>query len=240
MVSMMSTSARAEIFAKLRSVGAAGGAATAQRERIALGRAPSAALPAQEPYQAFLHNVIANRGTVDCAGNRSEAVKAVARYLYEHYRTQRLVAGNDPRLAALPWRDAGLLPRFGALGPADPVALSFAQLAVAETGAIITWTGKANPAANNLLPEHHIVLVNAIDLVKDMEYAWDRINAHFEQGTRPRGINFIAGPSTTADIAGHLVTGAHGPRRWHVILIGELPAEALAYCSREAERVTSS
>ena len=79
------------------------------------------------------------------------------------------MAGNDPRLAAMPWRDAGVLPRFGSLEAGEPVALSFARLGVAETGAVVTWTGKANPAANNLLPEHHIVLVDAADLVLTLE-----------------------------------------------------------------------
>ena len=109
----------------------------------------------------------------------------------------------------------------------EPVALSFARLGVAETGAIVTWTGKANPAANNLLPEHHLVLVDSADLVANMEQAWDKINADMETIGRPRGINFIAGPSSTADIEGQLVYGAHGPRSWHVILMGDVPETAL-------------
>ncbi|MDH3885594.1 MAG: LUD domain-containing protein [Desulfobacterales bacterium] len=151
----------------------------------------------------------------------------MAHYLYQHYRSHRLVAGNDPRLAAMPWRDAGVLPRFGSVEPGEPVALSFARLGIAETGTIVTWTGKANPAANNLLPEHHIVLVDSADLVPCMEQAWEKINQDIDKTGRPRGINFIAGPSSTADIEGQLVYGAHGPRSWHVILMGDVPLTAL-------------
>lgn len=225
----MSTSARADIFARLRSISKGSGASSAQRERQALGRAPAMVASEDDLHQLFLSNVIKNGGTVDAARDRSGAVKSVAEYLYEHFRSQRLVAGNDPRLAALPWRDAGLLPRFGSLEQGEPVALSFAQLAVAETGSVITWTGKANPAANNLLPEHHIVLVNSEDVVPDLEVAWERMHTDIAKTRRPRGINMIAGPSSTADIGGELVRGAHGPRHWHVVVLGDIPAAALAF-----------
>jgi L-lactate dehydrogenase complex protein LldG len=222
----MSTSARSDIFARLRDADRAS-AERIHMEREALGRAPCPAPPDPEPCQAFLINVLRNRGTVDCADNRSAAVKAIGHYLYTNFRSYRLVAGNDPRLAAMPWRDAGVLPRFGGVEEGEPVALSYARLGVVETGAIVTWTGRANPAANNLLPEHHIVLVDKADLVPTLEAAWDRINQEQAIHGRPRGVNFIAGPSSTADIEGVLVYGAHGPRQWHVILLGQVPPHTL-------------
>jgi len=223
----MTDSARSQLFAKLRGCSSGTPAAELERELLAMGRAPAAALPSPDLCAAFLANVLKNQGTVDCAGNRSETVKAVGQYVYQHFRSHRLVASNDSRLAAMPWRDAGVLPRFGSVEPGEPVALSFARLAIAETGSIITWTGKANPAANNLLPEHHIVLVDSADLVTTMEQAWDSINQEMTKTGRPRGINFIAGPSSTGDIEGKLVYGAHGPRSWHVILMGDVPLTAL-------------
>ena len=223
----MSSSARSDIFARLRATSRVASAQTIAQECQALGSAPAPTLPVAELCEAFLANVLKNKGSVECVSNRAEAVKAIGQYLYTHFRSHRLVAGNDPRLAAMPWRDAGVLPRFGNLEAGEPAALSFARLGVAETGAVVTWTGKANPAANNLLPEHHIVLVDRTDLVTNMEKAWDRINEELGKSGRPRGINFIAGPSSTADIEGQLVYGAHGPRRWHVILLGSVPHNAL-------------
>lgn len=223
----MSDSPRSRILASIRQSGEAASEAAIERELLALGSAPSADLPAADLGTAFLANVLKNQGSVDCVTNRSGVVKALAEYLYRNFRSHRLVAGNDPHLAAMPWREAGVLPRFGSVEPGEPVTLSYALLGVAETGAIVTLTGKANPAANNLLSEHHIVVVDSSRLVPDMEAAWRRIESETAENGRPRGINFIAGPSSTADIEGRLVYGAHGPRHWHVILMGDLLPEAL-------------
>jgi len=220
-------SARSQIYARLRRTCTAADPDTIRRALPAVDGAPRAALPSPELATAFLANVLKNCGTVDCVADRSAAVKALGEYVYRHYRSHRLVAGNDPNLAAMPWREAGVLPRFGSIEPGEPVALSYALLGIAETGAIVLQTGKANPAVNNLLGEHHIVLVDSTRLVADMEQAWSRLRREIDRNGRPRGINFIAGPSSTADIEGQLVYGAHGPRHWHVLLMGDVPATSL-------------
>ena len=40
-------------------------------------------------------------------------------------------------------------------------------------------------------------------------------------GELPRQVNFVSGPSRTADIEMTLVYGAHGPFRVHVLLLEE-------------------
>ncbi len=216
-----------EVMRKLRGACAPSGAQQIEAELKSLGCAPLRRLPNQDLCEVFLSEVLKNKGTVDCASNRSEAVQAVAKYLQEQYRTRKLVAGNDPRLAAMPWRDGGVLPRFGGAEQGENASVSYAKLGVAETGSIVTFTGKANPAANNLLVDSHIVLLDVGDLVASLDEAWERIDAYILDAGRPRGLNFISGPSSTADIEGHLVTGAHGPRSWHVILMGDVPATTL-------------
>ncbi len=223
----MAESARSEIMARLRANSRPETAEQIGQELAALGFASPAAPPAADHCISFMANVLANRGTVALAADRAEAVRVVGRYLYNRFRTHKLVAGNDPRIAAMPWRDAGVLPRFGTAENGDSAALSYARLGVAETGAIVTWTGRANPGRNNLLPEDHLVLVNREDVVATLEDAWQRIRRDLPAGSWPRGINFIAGPSSTADVEAQLIMGAHGPRRWHVILVGDTPAQAL-------------
>jgi L-lactate dehydrogenase complex protein LldG len=221
-------SPRDAIFSRLRSAGRGALPEEIRRDLRALGTAPAAELPDPDLCTAFLTNVLKNQGSADCARDAGETVQAVADYLYRHLHSHKLVAGNDPGIAALPWRDAGVLVRFGAVDRAEPAALSYAPLGVAELGAVVLLSGRANPAVNNLLPEHHIVLVNGDSLVPRAEQAWERINGMLASSGRPRGINFIAGPSSTADIEGQLVYGVHGPRRWHVILVGaDVPEGAL-------------
>lgn len=230
----MNDSARAQIFARLRHTCRAADAEDIARALPAVDSAPGAPLPSSDLATAFLANVLKNKGTIDCVANRSLAVKALADYIYSHFRSHRLVAGNDANLAAMPWREAGVLPRFGTIEPGEPVAVSYALLGIAETGATVLRTGKANPAANNLLGEHHIVLVDSARLVANMEQAWAGLRQEMDRGGRPRGLNFIAGPSSTADIEGQLVYGAHGPRHWHVVLVGDTPPTVLEDARRLA------
>lgn len=223
----MSSESRSRIMARVRRGSLGQDSRAIESELAHLGVAPAAPLPHEDTLVAFMINVLKNQGSLDTAVDRTAAVKAVGHYIYEHYRSHRLVAGNDPRLAAMPWRDGGVLPRFGELEPGEAVALSYARWGVAETGAIVTTTGKANPAANNLLPEHHIVILDINDLLPELEHLWEVLEHAMEHEGRPRGINCIAGPSSTADIEATLVYGAHGPRSWHVILLGDVPDTAL-------------
>ncbi|MFT6052150.1 MAG: L-lactate dehydrogenase complex protein LldG [Halioglobus sp.] len=219
--------ARDEIMAKLRHAADGSAYDDIPAKLQSFDYSISAELPSTNLCEAFLANVIANHGTVDCAYNRKEAAAAVAKFLHQQYRTRKVVAGSDPRLAAMPWRDGGVLPRFGTAGPSDLAGISYARLGVAETGSIITYTGKVCPAENNLLVESHIVLLDVTDLVTTLDQAWDFINSDLDSDGRPRGINFISGPSSTADIEGRLVLGAHGPKHWHVVLVGEMAETVL-------------
>jgi L-lactate dehydrogenase complex protein LldG len=62
-------------------------------------------------------------------------------------------------------------------------------------------------------------------VVGALEQAWARLRGEFGAGKMPRTVNFITGPSRSADIEQTLQMGAHGPRRLHIILVdGEAAA----------------
>ncbi|MEP5765083.1 MAG: lactate utilization protein [Halieaceae bacterium] len=193
----------------------------------ALGPAPSTAPDSEDALETFLTRLATNNISVAAASSRSDAVKCIARFMYEEHNTHRVVAGNDRRLAALPWRDGGVLVRFAAAEPDDPVSISYARLGVAESGSLMLYSNRDNPASSNWLPRDHIVVMDGRDLVASYEDAWQVVRNDHAEADLPRGISFISGPSSTGDIAGHLVSGAHGPQRLHLVFIGLVPPDLL-------------
>jgi L-lactate dehydrogenase complex protein LldG len=97
--------------------------------------------------------------------------------------------------------------------------VSHAFAGVAETGTLIMASGPDNPTTLNFLPDTHIVVVDAKDIVGDYETVWARLRDKFGTDALPRAINMITGPSRSADIAQILILGAHGPRRLHVLIV---------------------
>ena len=91
--------------------------------------------------------------------------------------------------------------------------------ALAETGTLMLVSGPDTPATASLLPETHVAIVPAGRIVKRMEEGWALARA--ELGELPRAVNFVSGPSRTADIDQTLVLGAHGPYRLHMVIVGD-------------------
>ena len=158
--------------------------------------------------------------TVAEAAHLSDVPRLVADYLRANNLPARLRMGADADLAALPWQTAGALEVMpGRAEPSDEISLSKAFAGIAESGTLVLISGADNPTTLNFLPESHIVVVRAADVVGGYEAAWERLRAA-GAGKMPRTVNWISGPSRTADIEQTIVMGAHGPRRVHVILAG--------------------
>jgi L-lactate dehydrogenase complex protein LldG len=219
--------ARERMLARIRQ--GLGADASAERRATVARRLAEPALPlvperarrpAEERRQqlrAFLEGQSATFIEVAAA---DEVPAAVARYLRSANLPLRVRAGRDPYLADLDWSGEPALERLsGAAQAGDEVGLSHAVAAVAETGTLVMASGADNPVTVNFLPETHIVVVEEAALVGGYEGAWEALRARCGRGTMPRTVNFISGPSRTADIAGQLVMGAHGPRRLCVILV---------------------
>ena len=179
-------------------------------------------LPPAERIDLFTRMVEAAAGTVVRAADPVDIPTAVATFLREQNLPLAIRYGDDPLLSGVPWDRAGTLEiRRGASGGSDLAAVSHAFGAVAETGTLVLVSGADNPTTLNFLPDVHIVVVSARDVVSDFETVMARLRGRFGAGAMPRTVNMITGPSRSADIEQTLILGAHGPRKLHVIVVGE-------------------
>jgi L-lactate dehydrogenase complex protein LldG len=78
------------------------------------------------------------------------------------------------------------------------------------------------PTTLNFLPDTHFVVLKASQVVGHYEEAWARLRAARGGAVLPRSVNFITGPSRSADIEQKIQLGAHGPRNLHVVLVEDL------------------
>jgi L-lactate dehydrogenase complex protein LldG len=149
---------------------------------------------------------------------------AVARYLAAENLPAELKMAPDPGLDALPWHERPLLQiQRGKAESGDAVSLTPCLAAVAETGTLMLTSGEATPTMLNFLPDTHIVVVRGWQVVATYEDGWDLLRAQSADKLwgLPRTVNFITGPSRTGDIEQRIELGAHGPRRLHVIVVGD-------------------
>jgi L-lactate dehydrogenase complex protein LldG len=200
----------------------------AEREavRAHIAAHPQSPRPAGEwdPVSRFRERALGLASTMDEVEAAAAAPAAVARYLKAG--SLPLAAACWAELAHLDWRAAGIAVEVREARGSDLVGISGAYCAIAETGTLVTLSGAPTPASTSLLPETHVAILAAGRIVRGMEEAWELMRA--ELGRLPRAVNFISGPSRTADIEQTVTLGAHGPYRVHVILVAQdhLPAES--------------
>ncbi len=221
--------ARTEIFSSIRR--ALGVTSTeAPRRAIVedrLERAPKGIVPARGQGDPAARKEIfktqALRAQTSLAEVASlDAVPAeVATYLRDNNLAARVRGGADPRLASMSWTETDFILEQAKEG-SDLTSISIAFGGVAETGTLAFVAGKDNPTHLNFLPDHHIAVLQASDIVSDYERLLRKLRMVYGKGLMPRVLNFITGPSRSADIAHTLLLGAHGPRRLHIIIVNDV------------------
>jgi L-lactate dehydrogenase complex protein LldG len=102
-----------------------------------------------------------------------------------------------------------------------------ADLVIAETGTLVLRAAAGRPRSTSLLPPCHVAVFDRAVLVETLEQVGIALEA-WHDGPVPdaRGavINFITGPSRTADIELTLTRGVHGPKEVHAVFVdGGLP-----------------
>jgi L-lactate dehydrogenase complex protein LldG len=93
--------------------------------------------------------------------------------------------------------------------------ISGCTVAIALTGTIVLQNAPAQgPRKLSLIPDYHLCVVFANQIVETVSEAFDRLAA-----TATLPTTFISGPSATADIEMTRIKGVHGPRFLEVLIV---------------------
>jgi L-lactate dehydrogenase complex protein LldG len=167
-----------------------------------------------DPVERFVAKMLEKSATLVRIASLAEVGPEVARFVASVNGGRRLCVSNA--LAAVDWPpDFDVQHRAAVREDETSVTPCFA--AVAESGGIVTLSGHDTPSTLNFVPDNHIVIVQATQVVRHFEDVWTRWRATGRP--IPRTINIISGPSRTADIEQTIQLGAHGPRRLHILLL---------------------
>lgn len=222
-------SAREEILGKLRT-------------KLGHLDAPNGENPAARHIQEHHKNLIPKRGdlskaqrvdlfcqeatrvnaTVVRVSAMDEVPGGVSDYLRTHQLPAKIKIAPHPALKDLAWQaKTSLMVEEGRGQGDDGVSVSLAFGGVAETGTLVMLSGPETPTSLNFLPLDHIVVVQADNIAGNYEAVWERIREKSGLGKLPRTVNWITGPSRTADIEQTLLLGAHGPQRLHILIVDQ-------------------
>ena len=219
---------RAAVFASIRrSLAVTGDEATRRFEvETRLKQAPPGVVPkrgqgdASARLTTFKAEAERAQATVSEVREWADAPTEITRFLREGNCPATLRMGDDPRLAAMPWSETSLEILRGPSDGGDVNAVSTAFAGIAETGTLALVSGPDNPTTLNFLPDNHIIVLPREALEADYESVFAKVRSVYGKGEAPRTLNFITGPSRSADIEQTLLLGAHGPRRLHILVVG--------------------
>lgn len=99
------------------------------------------------------------------------------------------------------------------------LGFTFADIGLAETGSILLFNQGDKGRSVSLLPRVFVTFLRTKDIKPRITSALKHIHEKHEQEGLPSLINFITGPSRSADIEMSLSIGVHGPGKIYVILL---------------------
>ena len=199
--------------------------------RLHLQTSPANIIPARgaDNLKNKVQNFIKEAQKVDATATQIKSINELPKTIIDYLASQNLPM--EIRIAAslvdVSWLNQPLLTvEAGRAEESDLVGVSCAFAGVAETGTLIYLSGKENPSTLHLLPPTHIAVLKAKDIEGNYESVLARVRHVSQDGLKsafslPRAVSWVTGPSRSGDIEQTLLLGVHGPKRLHIVVIGD-------------------
>ena len=170
----------------------------------------------EDPVRLFVRKANAVRTRTSTVSTLAGVSEVVLRHIEDNSLDPAIVTA--PELERIRWSNRLAVERRAARD-SDRISVTGAFAGVAETGSVVMLSGPDSPTTLNFLPEDHVVVLLESRIVPHLEDAWALLRK--ERGAMPRTVNIISGPSKTGDVELVILEGAHGPRRFHVVIVQE-------------------
>lgn len=121
--------------------------------------------------------------------------------------------GLDELLAEDYWQDWHGQADFRERCAKADVGLTMVQWAVADSGSMALVASPGRPRSVSLLPSVHLAVLPQGNILGRMGEVFEKV------GSLPSNLQFITGPSRTADIENDSTIGVHGPAAVHVLIV---------------------
>ncbi|WP_018130900.1 LutC/YkgG family protein [Effusibacillus pohliae] len=191
-----------------------------------------------EKIGRFCESWRALTGVAEVVDSDEQAIEVLKRWVQEE-NLQRLVRWDHPELEKLGIDEA--LARDGVqvevwstsrvtaaklpdramiqmVNEAD-AGITWVDYAVADTGTVCLFSSPGKARSVSLLPPIHISIFRAEQLVTRIGEVLAKLDDMNRQSALPAGVNFITGPSRSADIENDLSIGVHGPKKVYALII---------------------
>ncbi|MFD2679669.1 LutC/YkgG family protein [Bacillus seohaeanensis] len=141
---------------------------------------------------------------------------------FRDYRLSNLSRDlNDENIDVHVWDSNGNEDNLAISATAD-IGITFSDATLAESGTVVLFSDKGKGRAVSLLPAVYIAIIPKSTIVPRMTQVAKDIHEKIEKGELVAScVNFISGPSNSADIEMNLIVGVHGPIKATYIIVDD-------------------
>lgn len=188
-------------------------------------------LSTEEKIEKFTESWQALTGVVEVVESEADAINVLVKWLTDE-NIKQVIRWSHPELDTLGidnalaesgvqveiWGKDGHFDMRAVANNAE-AGITSVDYAIADTGTLALFSSRDKARSVSLLPPVHISIFRAEQLVTRIGEVLSKADDMNLKEQLPAGINFITGPSRSADIENDLSIGVHGPKKVYALII---------------------